>query len=158
MRTAFALAVVLAVGISSASSGPPADAADRNAILALHAQMLKSHTEANPELFVQDSAEDFFSAFNGEIRKEPRERRVQSLRNLFGRIRFTEYVDLVPPEVRVSPDGKLAWLVAQTKAAGVRRDDKGVEQPLEYVTAWVVLFEKRDGRWMRVGVASSIRP
>jgi hypothetical protein len=158
MRTAFALAVVLAIGVSSASSGPPADAADRDAILALHAQMLKSHTEANPELFLQDSAEDFFSVFNGDIRREPRERRLQSLRNLFGRIRFTEYVDLVPPEVRVSPDGKLAWLVAQTKAAGVRRDESGAEQPIEYVTAWVVLFEKRDGRWTRMGVSSFIRP
>ncbi len=159
MRIALVLAGLLAVTVWGGLPAPPTDrAADRSAVLALHEQLLKSHTEANPELFLQDSAEDFFSVFNGEIRKEPRERRLQSLRNLLGRIRFTKYADLVPPEVRVSPDGNLAWLIAQTKAAGVRRGDDGAEQPIEYVTAWVVLFEKRDGRWTRMGVASSIRP
>ena len=71
---------------------------------------------------------------------------------------FDEYRDLIDPIVRVSADGTLGWLICQVEMVGTYKGMSGDDAKLDAVWAWVELYEKRDGRWLRVGEVSNVRP
>ena len=53
----------------------------------------------------------------------------------------------------------MAWVSVQVCAGGVRLDDSGaITGPLEFVSAWVSLFEKVQGDWKMVGNVSNLQP
>jgi hypothetical protein len=58
----------------------------------------------------------------------------------------------------VSADGSLGWVIAQVEAQGEQTTPKGVVEPIEFVSAWIELYEKRDGRWFQVGNVSNFKP
>ncbi|MCB0533821.1 MAG: hypothetical protein KDD14_16590 [Saprospiraceae bacterium] len=71
---------------------------------------------------------------------------------------YTVYDDLVRPVVRVSDDGTLAWVIVQVYAKGVRFDETGKPTgPLEFVSAWIELYEKMAGEWRMTGNVSNFR-
>jgi hypothetical protein len=60
--------------------------------------------------------------------------------------------------VTVSRDGTLGWVVVQVEARGVQRTADGTREPIAFVSAWIEMYEKRGGRWFRVGNVSNFRP
>ena len=70
---------------------------------------------------------------------------------------FQEYRDVADPLVRVSSDGTLGWVIVQIEASGRQTTPEGQPESLEFVSAWIELYEKRDGRWVRVGNVSNFK-
>ena len=71
----------------------------------------------------------------------------------------SRYDDLIRPIVKISDDGSLAWVIVQVSAEGVRYNEKGdVSGPLEFVSAWIELYEKINGEWKMVGNVSNLQP
>ncbi|HEX5041344.1 MAG TPA: hypothetical protein VFV75_00455, partial [Candidatus Polarisedimenticolaceae bacterium] len=70
---------------------------------------------------------------------------------------FREYRDLIDPVVAVSRDGTLGWVIAQVYARGTQRQDDGTVEPLEFTCAWIELYARRNGRWLRVGNVSNFK-
>ena len=50
------------------------------------------------------------------------------------------------------------WVIVQVQARGLQVTEQGGKKPLEFVSAWIELYEKRNGRWYRVGNVSNFRP
>ncbi len=72
---------------------------------------------------------------------------------------YLVYDDLVRPIVNISEDGTLGTVIAQISASGVRFDDNGLpDSPLEFVSAWIELYEKVQGQWRLTGNVSNFRP
>ncbi|MFC1720185.1 hypothetical protein ACFL00_03490 [Pseudomonadota bacterium] len=69
---------------------------------------------------------------------------------------FSEYKDLVPPIVKISDDETTAWLIAQVEASGSQKVS-GESRPLHFVSAWIELYEKRDGVWVQTGNVSNFK-
>ena len=72
--------------------------------------------------------------------------------------KLQEYRDLTDPVVQVSGDGTLGWVIVQVEARGSQTNAAGGKTPLEFVSAWIELYEKRDGRWLRTGNVSNFKP
>jgi hypothetical protein len=151
----FALLVLLAVP----AMGPlSAGASDQEALLALHAGILQAHRESNVDmLLAHHAATDFVQANRGEIRRPTLEELRARLGSYLGKTTFEEYRDLTEPVVKVSKDGTLGWVIAQVQARGVQKTEAGAEEPLEFVCAWIELYEKRGGRWVAVGNLSNFK-
>jgi ketosteroid isomerase-like protein len=127
---------------------------DVAALLRIHERDLRAHREGDVAAIARDTAEGFVSVSNGAIeRPSPAEVRDMFTQYL-GRTRFTEYRDLEPPIVRVSRDGTVAWMIVRVKATGTQKTDDG-EKPIAFTSAWVMLYEKRDGRWTKVANVST---
>jgi hypothetical protein len=60
--------------------------------------------------------------------------------------------------VTVSDDGTLAWLVCQVRIEGTRTPPSGEPRPVDSTWAWIELYEKREGEWVRVGNVSNMKP
>ena len=70
---------------------------------------------------------------------------------------FHEYRDLIEPVVAVSEDATLGWVIAQVYARGIQRQEDGTREPLEFTCAWIELYARREGRWLRVGNVSNFK-
>jgi len=68
------------------------------------------------------------------------------------------YDDLVRPMVKVSDDGSLGWVIVQVAAQGNYKDEHGMTtEPLDFVSAWIELYEKKDGVWKMTGNVSNFK-
>ena len=132
--------------------------ADRAAILALHEKAMLAHRDGDVELLLADEPDDYVVANRGAVTRPVREERRARLGPYLSSTRFDFYRDRTPPIVRVSDDGTLGWVIVEVEAKGTRRAEDGTESAVEFVSAWIELYEKRGGRWLRVGNVSNFKP
>jgi hypothetical protein len=161
-RFAFGATLAASIGFVPAASPAAAGsgagmASDEAALRALHAKVIQAHRESNPGLLFEDVSEDFVQANRGAITRPTIDERRARFASYLGSTTFAEYRDLVEPVVKVSKDGTLGWVIAQVKARGVQTTDAGKKEPLEFVSAWIELYEKRDGRWISAGNLSNFK-
>jgi len=45
----------------------------------------------------------------------------------------------------------------QVKVSGVQKTQTGNEVPVAFESAWIELYEKRNGRWLYVGNVSNVK-
>jgi len=131
---------------------------DRDQLLALHEEVMRAHRESNVDLLLAAEEDDYVVANRGEITRPDRKARREGLGSYLQQTRFSKYADKVPPIVRVSSDGSLGWVIVQVEARGEQTTPTGTVKPLEFVSAWIELYEKRNGRWVRVGNMSNFKP
>ena len=155
----FPSALLLIAAIVVAGCIPAADLeADRRALLAHHEASLEAHRVNDPEFFIRNRSGNYTLVSRGKILQPTNEQTLERFKDYLGRTRFTEYRDLVPPTVRISRDGSMAWLAVQVKVAGVQTPDDGTETEIDVVWAWVSMYEKKGGRWINTGNASNRQP
>jgi hypothetical protein len=139
-------------------SGLPSksDSTDVNRLLELHGELLLAYRAADVDLLLRADSPDYVQISRGQITSPPTAERAARMGPYFERTRFHEFRDLAAPIVKVSSEGTLGWVIAQVHAAGVMStDEEPGEQLVEFTSAWVELYEKRSGNWVRVGNASS---
>lgn len=160
LRAAAVAALLLTTGATG--GGVPAGTLSRDAaasqLLALHREVIEAHLAGDAGMIVARESGDYVVANRGEVTFPSLEQRTQRLGSYLGSTRFTEYRDLIEPVVQVSPDGRLGWVIAQVGARGEQEQSDGTTETLEYVSAWIELYEHRDGRWFRVGNVSNFKP
>ena len=136
-------------------SSAPDLAALRQEILSLHQGFIDAHLAENADFLVEGQSESFLSVSAGEIRRPTVEETREKLGTYLRNSTFPEYRYVCEPIVNLSQDGSMAWSVAQVKVAGTRRAEDGSLRPLDFVCAWVTVFERRDDRWVRLAEVST---
>jgi hypothetical protein len=133
-------------------------AGDSRRLEALHGKVMAAHRRSDVEMLLGDEAEDYVVASRGEVTHPGLDERRARLGAYLESTKFEEYRDVIDPIVRVSPDGLLGWVVVQVKARGVQTGAAGEKAPIAFVSAWIELYENRNGRWYRVGNVSNFKP
>jgi hypothetical protein len=131
---------------------------DADVLRSLHEKVMRAHRQGNAALILEDEAPDYVQANRGEVARPTLEERASRFREYLGSTRFEVYRDVVEPIVRVSSDGTLGWVIVQVEARGTQMKPGGGNEPLEFVSAWIELYEKCYGRWYRVGNVSNFKP
>lgn len=132
---------------------------DREALLAIHEQILDAHRKRDVALMMSvEGAETVLVANRGNIHRITKATSEQRWQTYFSEVTFSVYRDLQPPIVTISKDGTLGWLMAQVEIVGERKRPDGLSNPINDVWAWIELYEKRSGRWVSVGNVSNVRP
>jgi hypothetical protein len=130
----------------------------RETLLAAHRAVLEAHRTGDLQAWLDGESDDYILANRGEVSQPGKAERGAQLGPYLKRTRFTEYKDLIEPIVNISQDESLAWVVVQVGASGMQKGDDGTEKPIRFVSAWIELYEKRGGRWFRVGNVSNFKP
>jgi hypothetical protein len=110
----------------------------------------------NVEGLLEGAADDYVLVNRGEIIYPTIDERRQRFSNYFSVTDFAEYKDLIPPIIHVSDDGTTGWLIAQVEVTGKQESPEG-DQSLHFVSAWIELYQKRDGEWVQTGNVSNFR-
>ena len=156
MRLTLCLTLLLAL-LSCATTGPATHETATRELLKLHEDVLRAHLESNIDLLLEAEGDEYVIANRGEVSTPPEKARKDSLGPYLQQTRFSTYKDRVPPIVKVSADGSLGWVIAQVEARGEQTAENGTVERIEFVSAWIELYEKRGGRWFRVGNVSNFK-
>ena len=140
------------------AAGDAADLeAEKRKLLAVHEEFKAAHVRGDAETILQRLAEDYVRVSRGEVSHPEHGDMAARMQDYLGRTTFSEYRDLRAPIVRVSDDGTRGWVIVELQARGVQKGPEGTEEPLEFVCAWISLFEKRGGEWVTTGDVSTFR-
>jgi hypothetical protein len=149
--------LLLLLGLTACGAGPDL-AADRAELLRMHELGRTAHLEKRADLLVASFADSFLNISRGAVAlRGPKESQTR-FQAYLDRSSFQEWDDLASPLIRISPDGQMAYKVVQKSVRLVAPDSAGVPRPEHTIFAWVELYEKRDGKWTLMGVASTDRP
>jgi hypothetical protein len=155
MRTRWIVAAAVA---AAGCAMPPAQRGDDvEALLRLHESAMQAHRESNVDALLAPESDDYVVASRGEVSRPPKQQRSDFLGPYLKATRFSVYRDVVPPIAKVSADGTLGWVIVQVEAKGEQTAASGQSRKLEFTSAWIELYEKRDGRWVRVGNVSNFK-
>lgn len=141
---------ILKLPLEVAASPAPDLAAERQALLDLHRDGIRAHLERDAPSIARDHGDDFVSAFRGKLDRTNRAEALAFFTGYFKGATYPQYEDLEPPVIRVSDDASMAWILSRTRVRRVVGDKEGT-----FVYAGMMAYEKRDGRWIRVGNAST---
>lgn len=153
-----AIAVAGAVLVTAhCSKSPTAARDDEAALLALHRDGIEAHLQNDVDRLLAPESDDYVLVNRGEVSHPDKKSRASFLGPYLRSVRFERYADAIEPIVKVSPDRRLGWVIAQVEVKGVARTQEGAEEPLEFVSAWIELYEKRGDRWYRIGNVSNFK-
>ena len=142
-----------------AACAPRSDvSADRAELLRLHELARTAHLEARPDLMVASFADTLLEISDGLVSLRSREQNRVRFQRYFDRVKFQQWDDIAPPRIRISPDGRMAYVIVQKSVRLSPAGGTGSTQPEHTVFAWVEIYEKRAGKWTLVAVASTDRP
>ena len=156
-RNIFAV-TMLALTLVSCASGARLNQGDEDQLLRLHEEALRAHRESNVDLLLNAEEDDYVLSNEGKVSHPGRDARRQQIGPYLEITRFSLYRDQIPPIVKVSQDGSLGWVIAQIEARGEQTEPDGTVAPLEFVSSWIELYEKRGGQWFRIGNVSNFKP
>lgn len=111
---------------------------------------IQAHWDKDVDFIIDDLSDDFFSISGGEITRPFKEEQRASFTQYLNSATFSEYASLTEPEIGFSDDGTMAWGNYKIKIKG----EIG-SRVFDAEYAWLWLFRRVDGRWMRIGEVST---
>jgi hypothetical protein len=146
-------AALLAGGPAQACPADPDPAAT---ILQLHENARRAHLQSDVSIMADGWAQEVVSSSRGELSVNRKEAIVEMFDKYLRQVRYSEWRDVEPPLVRVSPDGKVAWMAVRLVATLTPTADPAKVE--SFKSSWVATYERRDCRWRMTAIASSVLP
>src|SRR5215207_8083471 len=132
--------------------------ADSLALLRLHERAREAHLTRRADLLVASQADSLISVSGGRVSITPRARVQSGFQPYLDASTFQAWDDIVPPRIRISSDGQMAYVIVQKRVHLTARDSTGATQAERTRFAWMSVYEKRGGQWRMTAIASTDRP
>ena len=131
--------------------------ADHAELLRLHARAREAHLSRRADWLVNEWAESLFSVSHGRVSVTRPADGQPGFQEYLDAVDFQAWDDIVPPRVRISPDGQMAYIIVEKRVHLTPRDSSaGEAERIRY--AWLSVYEKIAGRWRLAAIASTDRP
>lgn len=128
---------------------------DITELLRLHEQHKTAHMSNNVDLFVDTFADSVTQIQNGGVFTRTKTESRERFKVYFASFKFDEWADIKPPIIKISNDGKLATKIVEKRVRGTYKYTDGKEEKDHTVFAWVEIWEKIDGKWKVISIAST---
>ena len=135
-----------------------ARAADHAEFLRLHERQRIAHLERRADWLVAEWADSLFSISRGGVSIGTRGKAQAGFQEYLDASTFQAWDDIVPPRIRISPDGQLAYVVVEKRVHLTTRGTGGAEGAERTRFAWLSVYEKQAGQWRLAAIASTERP
>lgn len=123
----------------------------------LHEQQKTAHMTNNADLFIEMFAENLTQLQRGSATVRTKADNLARFKTYFSGYKFIEWEDIVPPVFKISKDGTLATKIVQKRVRGTYRNEKGEDESDHTIFAWLEVWEKINGKWKVITVASTER-
>jgi len=125
-------------------------------LLRIHRTIMDDHFWGNMDRMNARNGDSLVIVNEGEVYNVRGEESKARMNRMIGNRDYTVYDDLIRPQIKISQDGTLAWVIVKVLAKGIRYDEeKNPKGPLEFTSAWIELYEKTDGEWRMIGNVSN---
>ena len=145
-------------GASVRAPTAAARTADSLALLRLHERAREAHLARRADWLVAGQADSLISVSRGGVSISPRERVRANFQPYLDSSTFQAWDDIVPPRIRISADGQMAYVIVQKRVHLTSRNASGVTEAERTRFAWLSVYEKQNGEWRMTAIASTDRP
>jgi Domain of unknown function (DUF4440) len=142
---------------ASAEVRPPNLAADRAELLRLHERAREAHLAHRADWLVGNWTDSLVSVSHGRVSVSSPSQGRAGFQEYLDAVTFQAWDDIVPPRIRISPDGQMAYVVVEKRVHLTPRDSSTGE-PEHTRFAWLSVYEKQAGQWRLAAIASTDRP
>jgi hypothetical protein len=125
---------------------------DEVKVYRLHRQLLAAHCLGDADMIARLSSAQILSANNGAVVQLANQSIRDRFSELFERLDYTAYHDIVTPVIEISEGTDLGWIAVNVRAKG-ETVLKGT--PFENQWAWLMVVRKENGKWLHAGNASN---
>ena len=143
---------------SATSNQGAARAADHAELLRLHEAQRTAHLQRRADLLVAANADSMFSLSRGRVSVGRRAQSQASFQQYLDAVTFQAWDDIVPPRIRISADGQMAYVIVEKRVHLTSRGPSGATDAQRVRYAWLSVYEKQDGQWRLAVIASTDRP
>jgi hypothetical protein len=132
--------------------------ADSLALLRLHARAREAHLAKRADWLVESQADSLISVSAGRVSVSPRERVRAGFQPYLDSSTFQAWDDVVPPRIRISADGRMAYVIVEKRVHLTTRAPNGTTEAERTRFAWLSVYEKQGDEWRMTAIASTDRP
>jgi hypothetical protein len=148
------LPLASACSVGSSSARIDLEAARAELLNTIHRDRL-AHYRADPVLLASCTGGAFLSVNGGKVRTITPSGQREMFERVFRGAHYHEWDDVEPPVVRVSDDGSMAWVVSKLKVRRTAPNDTGQPSEQSFDYAGIMVYEKREGRWVKTANVST---
>ena len=142
----------------SPATDPAGRAADHAELLRLHERQRTAHLQRRADWLVEEWADSLFSVSGGRVSVAGRGPGRTNFQEYLDGVTFQQWDDIVPPRIRISPDGQMAYVIVEKRVHLTQRGPGGAAQAELTRFAWLSVYEKQGGKWRLAAIASTERP
>jgi hypothetical protein len=145
--------VAVAVSLAASTTCPASDS--RQELLSLHEMTRAAHLRGDAAAIADNIGDELLMADNGTIRRQSKAEVEQFFTGYLKRVRYSQWSDVSPPVVTVSPDGNMAWMAVEVEAKYASAD-KPAEGQKSFKSSWIATYARDKCKWRMTGIASDI--
>ena len=128
---------------------------EKAAIMAIHETVRQAHLDHDATKFLSHNAEQWLSVRDGSVSLRNKEQTLKDLDQYLKSVDFREVVDVTPPEIKISEDGSMAWLIGNVRVSGTQQQPNGGHTEVSFISTWLSVYEKRGSDWYLVATATT---
>lgn len=155
MKTTRSVTLFLLATLSTAGCGDralPGLASPLEEIRSLHT---RAHLEGDAALIVSTFTPVMTSVQNGRVTESTLEQSLEGFSGYFGNQDVLVWADMIPADIRYSPDSSMAHVIAQKRVITREKGSDAGPDTTDY--AWTELWRVRDGAWKVELTATTIQ-
>lgn len=145
--------VAIMLSLAASSTCPATDA--KAELLSMHEKTRQAHLQGQGAAIAANIGDQMLMADNGTLRVQSKADVEQFFAGYLKRVRYSEWRDVSPPVVMISPDGKMAWMAVEISAK-YRRTDKPDEGEKSFKSSWIATYARDNCAWLMTGIASDV--
>jgi hypothetical protein len=134
----------------SGDFGANADVAE---LRRLQREARDAHLQYDAERLVASFHDPLTGLSRGEVSRSTPEENRERFGGYLKSVEFDEWADTAPPLIRVSADGSMAYVIVQKRVRLRTRTTPPQTESVQF--AWMEAWEKRNGAWRLMAVAST---
>lgn len=136
----------------------PARIADHTELMRLQKQAEKAHLTYDAALLVEQFSDQGITEISGgTVSKLTNQEGLKRFKSYFESVKFLEWADTAPPDIRLSDDGTMATITVQKRVRFVPKADKSESNQQQFEFAWLEVWQKFNGTWKLTSLASTDR-
>jgi hypothetical protein len=127
-------------------------------LLALHQADRRAHFKHDIPALLEHVGPQLLDIRDGRITRLSRQEVRARFTEYFQDAQFSAWEDLEPPVVRVSEDGRLAWMAVRVRITFTQTNPNGKKILSDSVMAWMSAYERQGKNWIMTAVTSTSEP
>jgi|tagenome__1003787_1003787.scaffolds.fasta_scaffold20494845_1 hypothetical protein len=127
---------------------------DRDALLKLHAADRDGHLKGDADLLVSPLAPTITEVAAGHIESMNRDAAKQKFAEYFKTVKYTAWDDAADPIIKISSDGKMAWMFVQVKVEVAPANN--LVDKRNFMNSAIQTYEKGPDGWHMTAIAATV--
>jgi hypothetical protein len=147
----YLLVVLCTLSTLAFAAGPKAD---RDALLKLHAADREGHLKGDADLLVSPLAATVTEVAGGHIENMNRDTAKEKFAEYLKTVKYTAWDDAAEPIIKISSDGKMAWMFVQIKVEVAPASN--LVDKRNFMNSAIQTYEKGPDGWHMTAIAATV--